>query len=375
MSHKKKIFLVGGADASLRIPMAQLLIAEGFEVTVIGSEPSHYFDQVEIKYLQYSLDRTVAPLLDIKSIFELYRIFRNHRPEVVHSFDTKPNILATIAAWLARVPTIIRTINGMGSIFSEKSARNLVLKQAYYGTYYLGSLLSQFTIFQNTHDMEYFLSRGLVSSTQARYVAGSGVCIAQFQDTVGDKSYLNALRNEFDLNNKCTIILISRIIKQKGIIQFLESARAVSALSDNTRFLLVGSIEMGSSGIELSVIEAYSNVCQYLGHRGDVSSLIAISDVVVLPSYYKEGVPRSLIEGASLGKPLISTKVSGCSDIVVDNYNGVLVPPKDTQELTRAILHLVNNAELRAEMGLKGRELVDKKFSLQRVCEGWSSLY
>ena len=376
MNHKRKrLFFVGGEDVSLRIPMVKMLNELGYEVTVVGSEPRHIFDQANIRYFEYSLDRGFTPLLDVKAVYQLFRFFREKRPEIVHTFDTKPNILACIASWFAREPKTIRTINGMGDIFSSESLRNAILSRIYNLSQYLASGLSQYTIFQNIDDMKYFTSRGLVSTKKARYVAGSGVCVEAFEKSVGSEDYLAALKDDLNIFGRCTIILISRIIKAKGIIEYLETARALSSHSKRLRFLLVGNIEAGVDALHKSTIDEYSDVCRYLGRRDDVSSLIAISDIVVLPSYYKEGVPRALIEGASLRKPLISSSVSGCRDIVIDKHNGLLVPPQDVKKLMEAILYLSHSPKICLEMGNKGRQLVEDKFSLKKVCEGWRALY
>lgn len=376
MDHnKKRLFFVGGEDVSLRIPMVKMLNKLGYEVTVVGSETRQIFDQANIRYFNYSLDRGFTPLLDLKAVYQLFKLFREKRPEIVHTFDTKPNILACVASWFARVPKTIRTINGMGDIFSSKSLRNAILSRIYNLSQYLASGLSQYTIFQNVDDMEYFSSRGLISAKKARYVAGSGVSVEEFEKSVGSEGYLAALKDDLNILGGCTTILIARIIKAKGIIEYLESARELSKRSKRLKFLLVGNIEAGADALHKSIIDEYSDVCLYLGHRDDVSSLIAVSDIVVLPSYYKEGVPRTLIEGASLRKPLVSTSVSGCKDIVIDKHNGILVPPQDAEKLMDAIWYLSNNPAIRFEMGNKGRQLVEDSFSLEKVCEGWCGLY
>ena len=376
MNHKnRRLLLVGGEDVSLRIPAVRVLSETGYDVAVIGSEAEQVFINAAVQYFFYELDRGFTPILDIKTTYQLYVIFKNEKPDVVHTFDTKPNVLACIAARLAGVPKIIRTINGMGDIFSSKSFRHKCLTYLYNIAQYFSSGISSFTIFQNKDDMAYFTSRNLVSRPKAKYVAGSGICVEDFEGSAIKKVDLNKLKVDLNLGNRCTILLISRLIKAKGIIEYLEAAQELNRGSRALNFLLVGGIEPGVDGVEESKILEYSDVCCYLGHRSDVSSLMAISDIVVLPSYYKEGVPRTLIEGASMSKPLISTNVSGCRDIVIDQHNGLLVPIKNSDKLAQAILYLVNNPKIRLDMGQNGRQLVVEKFSLTKVCEGWAALY
>lgn len=367
--------MVDGKDVSLRIPAVRKLSEIGYDISVVGSELNEVFVDTDVRYFGYELERGFTPILDIKTMYQLYIIFRDEQPDVVHTFDTKPNVLACIAARLAGVPKIIRTINGMGDIFSSKSFRHKCLACLYYIAQYFSSGMSSFTVFQNKDDMEHFISRNLVSRLKAKYVAGSGICVEEFEVSAGKKTDLMKLKLDLNLGDRCTILLISRLIKAKGIIEYLEAARELNHGSKAVNFLLVGGIEPGVDRISESKIGGYSDVCHYLGHRSDVSSLIAVSDIVVLPSYYKEGVPRTLIEGATMSKPLISTNVRGCRDIVRDQHNGLLVPIKDSNKLAQAILYLVNNPKIRFDMGQKGRQLVEDRFSLTKVCEGWSNLY
>jgi len=134
-------------------------------------------------------------------------------------------------------------------------------------------------------------------------------------------------------------------------------------------------MEANSIDINHAVLDEYANFCSYIGFRTDVSSLISLSNIVVLPSYYKEGVPRVLIEGASLAKPLIATDVDGCRDIVIDNFNGLLIPKNNSEALAKCILELIKKSDLRIKMGQNGKKLVKEKFSLEIVCSKWRDLY
>lgn len=140
--------------------MVKLLEHYDFDVKVLGSESKHVFDKANTSYCHYSLDRGFTPFKDIKTVFELFRIFSNEQPDIVHTFDTKPIILACIAAWLAGVLTIIRTINGMGKIFSVENSKMWLLKKIYQFLQACMSRVSQFTLFQNQDDLEYFISLG-----------------------------------------------------------------------------------------------------------------------------------------------------------------------------------------------------------------------
>ena len=371
----KKIFFVGGEDISLRIPMIKLLETFKYNVSAVGSEDKYFFEDQNINYYKYSLKRRFSLFSDFFTFYDLYKLFKIKKPDIVQTFDTKPNVIAVFAAYFAGVPRIIRTINGMGSIFAYNSIRSYALRIIYCLFQFITSLISEFTIFQNKDDLNYFLSMRLMKKKKAIYVGGSGVSELDFKKNIGTPDYLEKLKNEFDLHNKCVIILISRIIKAKGIIEYLESAKSLNKSEKGIKFLLVGPVESGDDSIDISSIKKYEEFCVYLGYRNDISSLIHLSDIVVLPSYYKEGVPRTLIEGASLSKPLISTDVSGCRDIVLHQHNGIIIPPKNVDKLSKAIKFLSDNPDVRRDMGIKGKELVRQKFSLEVVCEGWRGLY
>lgn len=369
------IFLIGGEDIHLRIPIIEMLHNSNYKIIAVGSKAQKSFKNSNIKYIQYRLNRGYNFLKDISTIFELYKIIKNEKPDIVHTFDTKPNILASVAAWLAQTPKRIKTINGMGRVFSVDSKKNYFLRKIYNALQIITSKLTHFTIFQNTDDLEYFVSNKLIQENNAFHVAGSGVSVEALNLSLGSCDEISKLKNSLNINNQCVIILISRILKAKGVLDYLESATEISKLSNNVKFLLVGPIEIGPDGIKKTDIDKYKDVCDYLGFRSDVPNLIKISDVVVLPTYYKEGVPRVLIEGAALSKPLISTDVNGCRDIVVNNYNGILVPTKNPKKLSEAILTLVKNSKMRVDYGKNGRDLVIKNFSLTKVCDGWRNLY
>ena len=370
---KKRIVFIGGEDISLRIPMIKSLIDLDFDVWVIGSEREELFESASIAYSVYSLNRRFSPLSDLFSFIRLVKLLKEIQADVVHTFDTKPNILGSFAAWLVGTPKIIKTINGMGKIFSYDSKFNSLLRIIYSFSQSLTNKISTYTIFQNSDDKQYFISKGMIESNKAIYVPGSGVSIDLINKSIKEEAELQSLRKSLQLENKITVILISRIIKAKGIIEYLESSALVKHHSKNVRFLLVGPIE--GNEVSKADIQEYSDSCTYIGFRDDVSSLIFLSDVVVLPTYYKEGVPRCLIEGAALGKPLIATDASGCRDIVQNDENGILINTHDVIGLSDAILKLVKYPKLREEMGKKGIDLVNEKFSLANISASWASLY
>ena len=374
---KKKIFYIGGDDVNLRIPIIKLLDKNGFDISAIGAgeKPKEKFENSNIKYFKYDLDRGYNIFADINTIFEIYGILKDEKPDIVQTFSTKPTILGSVAAWFAGVPKIIRTINGMGRIFSFESKKNYFLRKAYHFLHWVLSKITHTTIFQNKDDFKYFKKKRLVEDNKLLYVAGSGVSIEDLENSIVDDASLEKLKHNLNTKDKCVVLLISRMLQSKGVIEYLESAKKITKNSNEIKFLLVGPKEVGEERVDLSVINQYEEVCTYLGYRSDASSIMQISDIVVLPSYYKEGVPRVLIEGAALGKPIISTDVNGCRDIAVHNENGIIVPIKDSNKLSNAILLLANDKEKRIQMGKKGKILVSKSFSLERVCEGWMSVY
>jgi glycosyltransferase involved in cell wall biosynthesis len=370
------IWLVGSDDIRLRIPYLVELRRRGFDVTMLGSEAPEPFSERDIPYQRYALSRALDPAADWRTLRELLSLFRRHRPSVVHSYDTKPAMLASFAARLAGIPVRIRTVTGMGYVFSSHSPRALVLRPAAHVMHAAASRAASMTVFQNRDDHAYFLRHRLAPRDATSLIPGSGIDVELLRSKRPSAEALADLRRELGIEGRRVVTMVSRLVRSKGVLEFCAAARAVRRERPDVEFLLVG--PLGSEGwqaVPRDAVEGNPDV-RWLGPRPDVAALLAISDVFALPTYYREGIPRALLEAGAMGLPLIATDMPGCRDVVRNDWNGILVPPRNVQALKDALLSLVGaSRETLSQMGERSRAHVEENFTLELVTEAYAELY
>jgi len=369
-----KLIFLGGEDASARIEISKKFIALGYEVEIIGSQNEEIFIKNNVVYRKYSLHRELNVLNDIKTIFELRAILNEQEyGTIVHAFDTKPTMYLPIAGFGLKNIYIVRTITGMGRIFTDKNFRNSILKFIYNLIQKFVSIRVDKTIFQNYDDYNYYMEKELLKPKNAVVIRSSGIDLSKFVTRVSDEN-LTTLKEELKLStNKKTIILVSRIVKQKGILNYLEAAKKCFENGYKYNFLLVGQLDSDNS-ITIDEINEYKQYVNYLGRREDIKALLVLSDMFVLPTYYREGVPRVLLEASALGLPLITTDMPGCKDVVENEYNGKLVKIKDSNDLYEKIISLAEDQELMNEFSINAKEKV-KLFDLDIIVASYDKVY
>jgi len=373
-----KVALVGGPDVDGRIDLMHRL-KDSFNVFAIGSNPalSERFAQAGFRYHYYSLARRVNPLSDLFTLMQLLRIFRHEQPDIVHAFDTKPCVFARLAARLAGVPIVVGTLPGLGSLYVTSGIATRTVRVIYEMLQRLACHVSDFTVFQNHDDARHFVERGLAPAHKATMIPGSGVRTDVFSRQAVDKAEVKQLRVDLGLSHEDVVVtMISRLIRSKGVLEFAEAARIVKCHHDHVRFLLVGPDDRESvDRLGLDELKMLSESVTWLGERPNIPLILALSDIFVLPSFYREGVPRVLLEAASMGLPLIATKSPGCVEVVHDGVNGFLVPPCDSKALAKAIETLVQAPSLRHTLGLASRELAVTSFDLSVIAQETANLY
>lgn len=368
-----KLWFVGSDDVRFRLPLLYALRDRGFDVGAVGSESETTFAGSGIPYCRFSLNRWVSPWSDLRSRRQLYDLFRAGRPDVVHAFDTKPAIMAPLAARDAGVPATVITITGLGYLFSSNSLFARSLRPAYRFLQRRAAAATGITIFQNSDDREYFYHHGMVRPGCDAMVRGSGIDFAPLQV---DPASLAELRRELGLQDRLVVTMVSRLVRHKGVTDFLAAASLVRQRAPHALFLLIGPASTeGRSAVSSSEIERSASHVRYLGSRRDVPALLALSDLFVLPTYYREGVPRALLEAGALGLPLITTDTPGCNDVVRDGWNGLLVPPRDPEKLAAAVLRLAASPDERRLMGSRSRAHVIANFSLGYVADAYAGIY
>jgi len=353
---------------NFRRSLAREFEKKDIEVALVGAGEDGYDDRLIEEGFDFRtaglIKQGLAPLSDLRLFFQFRGVFRREAPLIVHSFTIKPAIYGTLAAWMAGVPVRIVTITGLGHVFTSG---NSVLRRFVQSLYRIALARADIVFFQNSEDRELFLERGLVQARKVRMVAGSGVDLARFKP-----AKLPCV------DGYCpNFVMIARLLREKGVPEFVAAAAAVKAQFPEARFRLVGGIDpLNPSGLTASEFASVNaeNAVEWVGEVSDVRPYIAEADVVVLPSH-REGVPRSLLEGAAMGRALVATDAVGCREVVKDNVTGYLVPVRNIEALAGVMIHFIKHPAKIAEMGQAAQRMVETRFDERKVIEETLAVY
>lgn len=366
------LLCIGGEDHLLRIPFLLALRKRGFRITAAGTGDPTPFSRADIAYRPYQFNRFDAHSTHRTEMRSLASLVRDVQPDLIQTFDTKPNLLVPLAV-RNEVP-VIRTINGMGWVFSSTNLRALVLRPIYCALQRLAAHWTTATVFQNREDKKFFERYRLLGHSPGYLIGGSGI------DTTAAAAAttLEAARRRrvFEPGDAGIVITVSRLTQQKGIPTLLKAADIVHATHPQVRFILVGPRESeGPFAIPQEEIEQRAPYVVALGARTDVPALLMQADIFAFPSEYREGIPRVLLEAGLAGLPIVTTRMPGCSDVVTEGWNGHLVPPRDPQRLAKRIMDLLQDRAAATAMGQRSISLVRGEFSLNSVLDRYESLY
>ena len=334
------------------------LVSEGFEVHTIAPEDQFTPHLVEAGCIHHNLkmdSRGANFIKDTALIFELYAIYKSVKPDVILHFTIKPNVYGTLAAAMLKIPAI-NNVCGLGTVFLKKNMVSFIAKSLYK----LSFRYANKVFFQNEDDLKLFIDKKLVASKKVGLVPGSGIDLDHFTP------------NQFSRNEKFTFLLISRLITDKGILEYIEAVKQLKENGLHARFQLLGSMDpKHKRGIQKEKIEKWieSGTIEYLGTTQDVRSFINQADCIVLPSY-REGTPRTLLEAASSSKPIIATNVAGCNQVVTNGYNGLLCNLKDANDLAEKMTTMASYDDHKlSSFGSNGRLKMEKEFSDAHVID------
>ncbi|NEW60639.1 glycosyltransferase family 4 protein [Sulfurovum sp. bin170] len=374
MVRETNLIFLGGEDVSSRIEISKKFIKLGYNINIIGTEKEDKFIQNSIDYEQYSFSREFGAFSDIKSILNLRKILKEKEENtIVHAFDTKPTIFLPLASIGLKNIKVSRTITGMGRIFTEDNLKNRLLTKVYNIVQKSIKPRVDFTIFQNDDDAKYFSQHNLSAEDKSKTIKSSGIDLQNFSTEI-DKSRVEKLVEELSIDkSQKTFILVSRMVKQKGILTYLKAAKLCYEEGYRYNFLLVGQLDTDES-IKLEEIEAYGDFVNYLGRREDIKELLSLSDIFVLPTYYREGVPRVLLEASAMGLGLITTNMPGCKDVVTDEYNGKLMEIENEKDLCSKMIYMAENRD-KLEIYQKNAKVKVEEFDLDRVVENYHNVY
>ncbi|HXG61673.1 MAG TPA: glycosyltransferase family 4 protein [Planctomycetota bacterium] len=352
-----------------RKELIQSAIRAGYDVHVAlppgGDEKALQALGAEIHRVNLSR-KGMEPFREAVSLARLAPFYRKIKPRLVHHLTLKPVLYGTLAAAAARVPAVLNAVTGLGYLFDRhgalfRTAREGVLRMLRPAF----RRRNVFFLFQNEEDRSEFERRGLATPERTRVIPGSGVDIERFQP------------KHAPAEGMPIVVLPARLLRPKGVIEFVQAARKLHQTGVRARFLLAGRPDPGNpASISEAEIRDWmrEGVVEWTGWVTDMPGLLARSHVVCLPSY-REGLAMTILEAMAAGKPVVTTDVPGCRDAVTHGREGLLVPPRDPAALAEALRTLIRDPGLRERMGAAGRARAVREFSAERVCEETLALY
>jgi glycosyltransferase involved in cell wall biosynthesis len=375
-SSRPRLLCVGGEDHELRIPFMLHLRDHGFQVTAVGTGDPVPFSRAGIEYRAFRFDRFANPVADWDAVGALRGLFLSLRPALIQSFDTKPNLLVPLASRSYRDAQVIRTINGLGWLYSSHTPLAVALRPFYCSLHRVAAHSTAATVFQNRTDQAFFEQRRMVGTGLSRMIPGSGIDIERFARSRASGPSPQQLREELGLVNCEVVITVTRLTRLKGISTLLQAASLVHQIRPGVRFLLVGPRQSeGPFAISQSEIDRHAPYVVATGRRSDVPALLGIADVFAFPTEYREGIPRVLLEAALAGLPIVTTSMPGCSDVIKDGWSGSIVPPRAPQALAARIVGLLCDRPNALAMGARAAKLVTEEFGLELTAARYAVLY
>ena len=358
-----KILIIAGYGRSLisfRGDLIKELLARGHEVIAVAPE-SDCAEEVRALgcgYHSFSMKRSgMNPFVDMGSIRALVSLLNICKPDILFSYTIKPVIYGSIAARIAGISQVYSMISGLGYAFGAATVKQKIIGGLVRFLYKQALQNNRKVFFQNPDDISVFQSLNLLPKGRtAVLVNGSGVNIERFG--------FNPAKT-----TPVTFLLMARLIWDKGIGQLVEAGRKLKKNHPDIRIVLLGAFDTNPNAITRECIAQWEQegIIEYLGETRDVRPYLRDSSVYVLPSYYPEGTPRSILEALSVGRPIITTNTPGCRETVREGINGYLVTPKDSDALATAMKRFIVDPSLIKEMGEKSRQLAEEKYDVRKV--------
>ncbi len=364
MTHRNKkiLFLSNDCDyfISHRLPVAVACREIGYEVHVAGPFSASVDKITSHGFSYHQLDmcgKISNPFKEFSTITSIIRLYTFVRPDLVHLVAIKSVLYGSIAARFTHVPAIVNAVTGLGYLFiseqlKTKALRFIVMRGFWFGFRHKNCRV----LFQNQDDSALFSRSNVVNPSKITIIRGSGVDVNLFSP------------GEYD-DGVSIVVLPTRMLWDKGVAEFVEAAAILKNEGVKARFVLVGDIyEANPATISRAQLLEWksSGIIEWWGQRNNMHEVFRQSHIVCLPSY-REGLPKVLIEAAACARPIVTTDVPGCREVVIDGVNGYVVPVKNSTILAAKLKILINNPELRKQMGIKGRELAVNEFAVDKI--------
>jgi glycosyltransferase involved in cell wall biosynthesis len=343
-------------------------VRAGYKVTVITRcrDSAREFEKYGLLTENIEFSRRGSnPITELTTIFKLRSTLKRIKPDIVHNIALKPVVLGSLAAQFAGIRNIVNAPVGMGYVFTSQESKARVLRPIVKVLirYVLGNE-NRRVIIENHDDFENLVSGGFARRDSIALIKGAGVDVQNFSQRP-------------EPNEPVKVLMVSRLLRDKGVHEFIDAAKTVRLKNNNVQFLLVGDTDDGnptSMNSEEIADLANSRDVTWLGARTDIAKLLAESHIACLPSY-REGLPKSLIEAASVGRPIVTTDTPGCREVVTHMVNGLLVQPRDARALALAIEKLVEDPNLRKLMGEESRRKAETEYANEIIINQTHRVY
>ena len=368
---RPRLFIVVNEDRfflSHRKEIAINAIKGGYDVTLVAKNTGRMNEvkALGINAIELKINPTGENLLEeFKTFCFLLKLYRREKPLIVHHVGLKNVLYGGLAAKLAKIHGVVDAISGLGIMFSGEKP-SLLAKAVLSVIRFSCNRKNVADIFQNKEDEKIFKDRHIIDRCKVYFTHGSGVNLKNY-------AYVDEPENDV-----LKVIFTARMVEDKGVKVLIEAAERLKDLyRGKVKFILCGGLSKNPKAIKEEYLREHCDgdyIC-WLGYRSDVKELLEQSNIMCFPSYYREGLPKSLIEAAAIGLPIVTTDSIGCKDTVVDGYNGFLVPVKDSVSLAEKLSILFDNPDLRKMMRVNSRKLAEKYFSIEPVIKEHMEIY
>lgn len=369
---KKKLFIVVNQDwffLSHRLPIGVAAKEAGYDVIIVSEDTgvSDNIREAGLKTINLPINKAGTNIKDeIKTFFFLYKLFRREKPDIVHLVGLKTMLWGSLACRLAGVKAMVSAVCGLGVLFDEEHAHSFMTRSILKVLRVTHKKKRLAVIFQNNDDKAIFLNAKIMKEEQCAFTNGSGINLQNYDYTP----------EPTDVPIK--VIFTARMVEDKGTMILIDAAKKLEAeYRGKVQFLLCGGLDTNPNGITKEMLESKCDgkYIQWLGHRKDVLELLKQSHIMAFPSWYREGLPKSVIEAEAIGRPIVTTDSVGCRDTVIDGKNGFMIPIKDSNSLAAALKKLIDNPEMRQQVGRNAREFAVSKFDVKDVVKVHLDVY
>lgn len=367
----KELLLVINEDRfflSHRVRIAENAAKNGWDVTLVTKDTGlrNKIEEMGFNYIELPINPTgMKPGDELETLRFLYRLYRNHPDAIIHHVGLKNMLWGGLASRLTKTKGVLYAVSGLGTLFGENNM-GVVSKMILRILKFSMSKKNVAIIFQNHDDEKLFLDKKLIEKNKINFIKGSGVDLNEYSESKSGKG------------SRVVIVFTGRMLREKGVIDLINAAELLrNDYRGRIEFWLCGGVSNNPCALKEDEIRSLvdDDYIKWLGHRSDISEILGQADIMCFPSYYREGVPKSLIEASASGLPIVTTDSVGCRDTVEEGVNGFIVPPHDPGAIAAALKRLIEDKDLREKMGKASRIIAERDYDVEKVAEKHLQIY